>query len=38
MLYIGVGQLKNKSNFMKRYSLKQIPTDCNVLGEVSELK
>ena len=32
-----VGRLKNKSNCMKRYSLTQIPTDCKVLGGLSEL-
>ena len=26
------------SNFMKRYSLTQIPTDCKVISELSELK
>jgi hypothetical protein len=30
--------LKNKSNFMKWYSLKQIPSDCKVIGELSELR
>ncbi|HET7143571.1 MAG TPA: hypothetical protein VFI68_06105 [Anaerolineales bacterium] len=33
-----VGRLKNKSNFMKRYSLTQIPTDCKVIGGLPELK
>jgi len=33
-----VGWLKNKSNFMQRYSLTQIPPDCKVIGELSKLK
>ena len=33
-----VGRLKKESNFRKRFSLTQIPTDCKVIGDPSELK
>jgi hypothetical protein len=33
-----VGRLKNESNFRERFSLTQIPTDCKVIRELSELK
>jgi hypothetical protein len=32
------GAVKNKGNFMKRYSLMQIPTDWKVIDGLSELR